>query len=350
MRALSCECGRAIFYDNTQCGHCGKLLAFDPLSGTMLTLTPTEEAYTTADGRQFALCANRQAHQICNGVVPLNADHDAQQQCFCCALNRTLPDLSHEHNLKRWRKLELAKRRMISGISDLGLAAVPGPTSGWPALHFDFLEDQRSNPEAVEQFVATGHANGLITINVIEADDVQRLTQRELSSERYRTLLGHFRHEVGHYYYFQLLSDLEEFKRIFGDPEQDYAAALDLYYENGPPDNWRDSYISAYASSHPLEDWAESFAHYLHMQDMLQSAAARSLIAADLETADLATRYAQWTELSITTNALNRSLGLEDAYPFVPTQHMFRKFDYIEQAIEQHRITAAQAWDPALPE
>lgn len=338
MKSLYCQCGQPVFYDNTRCRNCQRLLGFHPLAGTMVSLEPGPESrYHGSDGIDYALCANRRDYEACNGIVPVPGYEKPAEYCFCCGLNRTIPDLSHPRNLPRWRKLEQAKRRLVSGLSDLGLAVITPPASGWPALHFDFLEDQRSNPGAPEAFVATGHRNGLVTINVLEADEVQRASQMELSSERYRTLLGHFRHEAGHYYYYQLVTRLPEFTTLFGNPAEDYDAALRRYYEQGPPPGWQEHHVSAYASSHPLEDWAESFAHYLHMHDMMQTALARDVLQPVDISNTLRGRLADWATLSVTVNELNHSLGLGDAYPFVVNPGTCAKFEYIERTVNLYR-------------
>jgi len=338
MKSLHCQCGQTVFYDNTHCKNCERLLGFKVLSGTMVSLEPISgQRYRGSDGSHYALCNNRVEFNACNGVVPALEGIPDAGLCFCCGMNRTIPNLGQTQNLKRWRKLERAKRRLITGLSDLGLAVVPPPASGWPALHFDFLEDQRSNPGAPEAFVTTGHRNGLVTVNVMEADEVQRVSQRELSSERYRTLLGHFRHEAGHYFYYQLVTNVQEFTDLFGNPGQDYEAALQQYYSEGPPDDWQDHFISAYASSHPLEDWAESFAHYLHMHDMLQTALARGVLEMEQTPESLQGRLAEWAALAVTANELNHSLGLDDAYPFVVTQGTTAKFEFIERTVTLYR-------------
>jgi hypothetical protein len=91
-------------------------------------------------------------------------------------------------------------------------------------------------------------------------------------------LLGHFRHEVGHYFWDRLVAtdphQLEEFRVLFGDDRQDYGEALKRHYDEGAPANWQDTYISMYATMHPWEDFAETWAHYLHIVDTLETAGA----------------------------------------------------------------------------
>lgn len=334
MRALSCQCGQTLFYDNTQCQNCGRILGFDPTRGEMLSCDEQADGTLQAgDGQFYRLCANRRDYKVCNGLVAQSAAGGDTARCVCCALNRTIPTLSRPDNLLRWRRLEQAKLRLLTGLYSLGLEVGAKPANSMPGLRFDFLADKRTHPDALETFVSTGHHQGVITINVLEADEVQRVWQKETSSERYRTLLGHFRHEAGHYFYFRLVSDQSSFAALFGDPGQDYAQALQNHYNSGAKAGWEQSYISAYASSHPLEDWAECFAHYLHMQDALETAASRGIIPAADASADIGDKLLSWMTLAVSLNELNHSLGLGDAYPFVLPPTVVEKLDYIHEAV-----------------
>ena len=131
-----------------------------------------------------------------------------------------IPDLSLPENLSRWRALEAAKHRLFYTLFQLRLPVETQAES--PAgLAFQFLADVGPGAPSV----MTGHADGVITINLAEADDAERERRRQQMGELYRTLLGHFRHEIGHYYWDRLIANtphLEEFRRIFGDERQDY--------------------------------------------------------------------------------------------------------------------------------
>lgn len=334
MRRFFCNCGQEIFLENKLCLQCGCPVAYLPSENTMVSLEPRGSGWqVAASGQAVILCNNREAYNVCNAVTE-SSTHSAQ--CLACRLNRTIPDLSNPGNLARWSKLEEAKRRLLYGLLRLGLP-LEAPVNGFPrGLCFDFIEDQRSNPEAPVEFVMTGHAEGVITINVLEADDVQRAWQREQSSERYRTLLGHLRHEVGHYYFELLVRDTATFLRLFGDHTQPYDKALVRYYQHGPLAGWEKSHISAYASAHPLEDWAESFAHYLHMIDTLETASQRGAISPLGGDESIRQLLALWDEFSVTLNELNRSLGLRDAYPFVVNAVVADKLHFIHSCITQY--------------
>jgi hypothetical protein len=327
-----CQCGQTVFSENTRCINCGRVLGFDPFQGKIFSLDVGPDGRLQApDGSLWQLCANREQHQICNGLAAGTAQGTL---CASCALNRTIPVLGRPENLRRWRKLENAKRRMITGLSRLGLDVRSKINSHSAGMSFDFMEDQRSHPDVLETFVSTGHENGVITINLLEADEVQRVQARELMGERYRTLLGHFRHEAGHFFYNELTPDSAAFTRIFRDPYQDYDSALQTYYQDGPLAEWGQHYISAYACSHPLEDWAECFAHYLHMQDALATGSACGLTTVG-ESAGFGEQLQAWMGLSMSLNEVSRSLGQRDAYPFIITDDIAQKLAFVDEAIRK---------------
>ena len=220
-----------------------------------------------ARGKTYKRCANFTLPALCNWLLPA---HSPDALCTACNLNRTIPDLSVPDNGPLWFKVEAAKRQMIAQLMTLGLPIRRSEEPDDGGLAFDLLA-----PGADGAPLLTGHARGLITINILEADDAYRVKVREDMREPYRTLLGHFRHEIGHYYWDQLIAGgpwLEPFRQVFGDEQADYAQALQRNYEQGPPADWDLHFISTYASCHPWEDWAETWAHYLHMMDTLDTA------------------------------------------------------------------------------
>ena len=174
-------------------------------------------------------------------------------------------------NEERWRALEAAKRRLIYALKRLGLPLEAKREDAAKGLAFDFLADAGPG-----QPVMTGHDDGLITINIAEADSAERERRRLELGEPYRTLLGHLRHEVGHYYWDVLVRDggkIEACRAVFGDESVDYQEALDRHYQTGAPAGWEENFVSAYATMHPWEDFAETWTHYLHMVDTLDTAA-----------------------------------------------------------------------------
>lgn len=213
-------------------------------------------------------------------------------------------------------------------------------------LEFRFLGDLDGGPG-----VLTGHDRGIITINIAEADDVEREQARVSMHEPYRTLLGHFRHEIGHYYWDLLIKNsprLEPFRNLFGDEREDYNAALQTYYHQGPKRDWQLHYITAYSSSHPHEDWAETWAHYLHMTDTLETAIVCGLslqpdrpnepsMEKQSDTSIQGRSFSEmmelWLPLTYVLNNLNRGIGLPDAYPFILQPPTIDKLRFVHQTI-----------------
>lgn len=349
-RNFRCRCAQPIFFGNTRCLNCGAELGFVPAALALVPLRPAGNRRWVPDGQQseFVRCANFATAALCNWLVPAG---DGDAFCVACRLNRTIPDLSDAVNAAHWGALEAAKRRLVAQLLGLGLPvrskASEDPERG---LAFDFLRQVDD-----DEPVITGHADGVITINVDEADDAIREQNRLAMHEPYRTLLGHLRHEVGHYYWDRLIlgSDrLAPYRALFGDERADYAAALRRHYENGAPPDWSERYISAYATSHPWEDWAETWAHYLHLCDGVATALDFGLDAATLETeavpytrADLhapehphADEFLRllngWIELTTVLNELARSLGQPDFYPFVLSRAAVAKLHFVHLVVK----------------
>jgi hypothetical protein len=286
------------------------------------------------------------------------AADDPHELCQSCRLTEVIPDLSKPGNINKWHKMELAKRRLLFSLIGLGLP-IWEQVEGKPSLRFRFLEDivedEYGEELTVKSTVLTGHSNGVITLNLNEAEDSSRLRMREMMNERYRTLVGHFRHEAGHFYWDWLIRDsnsLHGFRALFGDETVDYTASLKRYYEYGPVENWRDCWISAYASSHPWEDWAESWAHYLHIIDTLDTAAEYGVAlkgnvvhrplsyAQNVPHISFTQIFEDWGRLTKVLNALNRSMGLDDAYPFVIPKPALRKLSFIHEIVQSRVITS----------
>jgi len=361
MKTFHCShCQNLVFFENIRCLNCGHSLAFLPDRRLMAALTPDvggvwQAQIPPGDARPYRLCANYDQVSVCNWVVAVDDPNDF---CRSCRLNRIIPDLSSERNRVAWFRLEVAKRRLLYTLMGLDLPIEP-KNGGNGGLAFEFLEDSMDGDA---KRVLTGHDNGLITINIAEADDVHREKQRSLQKEPYRTLLGHFRHEIGHYYWDQLIAYgplLENFRALFGDERADYQRALDRHYGEGPPAHWEDSFISAYSTMHPWEDWAESWAHYLHMVDALETAGATGLALRPKRPDEpqmqpppdpLSPHYRDfdamveaWLSLTYVLNNLSRGLGLPDSYPFVLSASAIRKLRFIHDTINAHREANARA-------
>lgn len=351
MKLFKCpHCGARLYFENAQCLACGSTILYDPAAGRFML---------ASEGFR---CLNADECD-CNWAAPEG------RFCRACELNQTIPDLSIEGNRARWARVERAKRRAIYSLLAFGLPVGPKSAPGdEQGLAFDFLAPiDEGGPGSV----LTGHDNGLITLNVAEADASEREKMRAMMGENYRTLLGHFRHELGHYVWDRLVRDdmgeLERFRSLFGDETADYDQALATHYANGAPPDWQLHHISPYAASHPWEDWAESFAHYLHITDTLEMVRSLRLPLADLETVgpDLpagdANRspvprpaapeehaaepferiLARWLVLSEASNSINRCMGLPDLYPFVVSPPAAAKLGYV------HDLLSRQATGPS---
>ena len=327
MRTFQCSCGTRVFFDNSHCLSCNSELGFLPERRCIAAIGSPEAA-------DYRKCSNYFEHGTCNWMIPAS---DPDPLCRACRLNNTIPDLSSEGNRQLWSEVEKAKRRLIYGLSRLGLPIVPKTQDPERGLSFDI----KSGPR-----VLTGHSDGLITLNLAEADSVTREKARVAMKERYRTLLGHFRHEIGHYYWERLIRDTPElpaFRALFGDERTDYAQALDQHYGAEPDPGWNTSFITPYARAHPWEDWAETFAHYLHMTDTLETAhhfgftSKLPLRQTLSNVTDFDLLMAEWTELTIALNALNRCMGLPDAYPFAITPAVREKLEFVQRVVNGTR-------------
>jgi hypothetical protein len=262
-----------------------------------------------------------------------------------------IPDLSVAENGELWGRIEVAKRRVIASLVLLHLPVVSQASpDSQRGITFDLLRPIPGGPA-----VMTGHHDGVITLNVEEADDVHREAARTAMGEPYRTLVGHVRHEVGHYYWDRLVKGdhwLPDFRELFGDERQDYGQAIQAHHNAGPPPDWRTRFVSGYASAHPWEDWAETWAHYLHMIDALDTALGFGLNA---ETSGLLfdpfqksqlyrpehsssesflTFLNRWVQLTAVVNELSRSMGEPDFYPFVLPLAAVKKLQFVHLVID----------------
>jgi len=345
MRTFTCNrCARPVFFDSISCTGCGSALAFFPDRGRMGTLEPKDRA-----------CRNAVEHSVCNWAVDPGT---AGGYCRSCRLNQTIPNLAEPGAKVAWARLETAKRRLLFSLLDLGLPVRGKAEDPVKGMAFAFLRDEAPGGKVK---VLTGHAEGLITINVAEADPPQLEKTRIELGEAYRTLLGHFRHESGHYYWELLIREspqIEAFRERFGDEREDYAAASQRHYSLGPPRDWPERHVSAYASMHPWEDFAETWAHYLHMTDTLETARSHGLgfkpqpsaasgtaspptvVLRQLQLTSFPSLIGAWLPLTLTLNELSRSMGVPDSYPFVLSSVAIEKLRFVHEEIERHRTSA----------
>jgi hypothetical protein len=358
MRLFKCQhCDQLLYFENQRCERCGHVLGYIAPEFELSALEPldgdTWQALATP-GRRWRFCENAEM-DACNWLLPVASP---DRYCQACRHNRTVPNLREPENINAWRKMEAAKHRLIYTLTRLALPLPNRADDPNEGLVFDFLADQTPHGPKV----LTGHENGLITLALTEADDAERERRRTQMHEPYRTLLGHFRHEVGHYYWDRLVRDrgmLDECRAVFGDDEADYAEALKRHYENGPPPEWRESFVSAYATTHAWEDFAETWSHYLHIIDSLETAQAFGLEVhpsltpeAGLHAADIADPYGPgdfkalvdaWLPLTFAMNSMNRSMGLADLYPFILAAPVIEKLSFIHDLVHRSRQVVHQA-------
>lgn len=343
MQRFVCDCGNRLFFENTGCLSCGREVGWCPNCAAITALVATDSAlHCGRCNTALSKCANRIEHDVCNRSIVISSDGDAPVLCDCCRYNETIPDLSVPGNLERWRELETAKRRLIYNLDGLGLPHGARADGYEPGLSFDFKgdtvsADARWRSVGTEERVFTGHDGGKITINIREADAVEREKLRLDLGEGHRTLIGHFRHEIGHYYWDLLIRGnaeaVESFRAIFGDHEAiPYGAALEQYYADGPPADWREHYISAYATMHPWEDWAETFAFYLDVVDVMESVSLSALLTVPVPN-DVEGLVATYVRLGILLNELNRAMGLIDFLPEVVQPAVLVKVRYVHDVI-----------------
>jgi hypothetical protein len=355
MKLFKCQhCGQVLLFENRKCERCGRVLGYLPTQGVLSALEPVSGDQWQALARPEAtwrFCDNA-VWNACNWLV---GSDSLERFCAACRHNRTVPDLSNEENVRRWRKIEVANHRLFYTLLRLRLPTLSRADDEARGLVFDFLADAPTD----QGKVLTGHDDGLITVALQEADDAERETRRTAMHEPYRTLLGHFRHEVGHYYWDRLVADgnqLDECRATFGDEREDYDAALKRHYDEGPPADWQAHFVSAYATTHPWEDFAETWAHYLHIVDGLETAGSFGLevhpsITADQELhthADLDPYMSgsiellvdAWLPLTYALNAMSRSMGLNDLYPFVLSPDAIRKLAFVHDLVHMKRPSA----------
>lgn len=344
MRLFRCQaCGQVLQFEDVRCGRCGHSLGYLPGPATLSALEPDGRAWRALampEGR-FRYCANAE-HDACNWLLPARSQDSL---CVACRHNRTVPDLSVPENLPPWRRWEVAKRRLAYTLQRLKLPMPDRRQEPARGLAYDVLADPPGGPQ-----VTTGHDEGVITLALAEADDAERERRRSGMGEPHRTLLGHVRHASGHFYWNLLVRGgerLEAFRAAFGDERQDHGAALAAYHAKDASPNWRDAFVSPYATAHPREDFAESWAHWLHIVDTLEMAASlgfsvkpeadhdgllRAEIAFDpYAVPEVETLLGAWMPLTHAVNSLNRCTGAPDLYPFMPPPPAIAKLGFIHR-------------------
>jgi hypothetical protein len=355
MKLFECQnCGQLRYFENTGCERCGHVLGYLPGLSVLSALAPAggSDWRPLADPERLSRFCGNAAHGACNWPLPAES---ADAWCAACALNRTIPNLGIPEQRQRWQRLEAAKHRLVYSLLRLQLPLANRAQDPEHGLAFDFLAGGSFEQPAI----VTGHAFGVITIDIAEADDAERERHRQTMAEPFRTILGHLRHEVGHYYWDRLVRDglwLEAFRELFGDERQGYQACLSNHYAGGPPADWQQHYVSSYASAHPWEDFAETWAHYLHIVDALETAHAFGVsvrpragrdpaLSVDIDfdpcqQHDFDALIRAWLPLTYAVNTLNHSVGQPDLYPFVLAPQVMGKLRFVHGLVHSVAIGA----------
>ncbi|MET0296998.1 MAG: putative zinc-binding metallopeptidase [Microbacterium sp.] len=346
------HCRHFVYLDALVCGNCESELGFHILTRQFHGI---RNGRVVIDGSTWYTCSNRD--WSCNWLVWENAPAG---RCFSCRLTRRRPASDDTVALEKLAGTEEAKRRLILQLGDLGLPIVPWDVKPG-GLGFDLISSLSDGKS-----VLIGHANGIITIDLAESLDDRREALRVRLGEPYRTILGHLRHEVGHYFQNVLLTDDAAWARcrdLFGDERASYQDALKRHYAMGAPENWHESFISEYATMHPWEDFAESFAHYLHITGTLQTAAAIGIhldaTVTSLRDTDVVPRESyedqpvqrlldDWDWMSQAFNRINRSMGFRDLYPFDLVGPVRRKLAFIHDIVTKAPLTVDEQYALAL--
>ena len=343
MRSFSCTCGNLLFFDNSICMCCKREVGWCPECKIITDVITGDDGTFVCPRCDDTLvkCDNYASSNVCNRFVIRRQGEGTQGQtsagilCDCCRFNRVIPDLKIEGNREKWYRLEAAKRRTLYDLDLLGLPYGNAQDNISPALAFEFkgdpIPDKTYRGMGGGQKVFTGHDNGVITINIQEADDVEREKLRVNMHEAHRSLLGHFRHEFGHYVWDVVIKGKSEpsFIARFGDHNNpSYDLALKAYYKNGPKPDWLLTYVSAYATMHPWEDFAETFSVYLDMVSSLDTASCQKLIP-NVDLKDLDAMVDAYKKLGIALNEMNRTMGLLDFLPEVFAKPIREKLRFI---------------------
>lgn len=356
MRTFKCTCGSTVFFENARCVSCGNDLGWCPVCHCITALLPADDGHVLCgnDSCQAKLtrCHNYAVENVCNRCCVASDDPSVPAVCCdYCRLNDTIPDLTVSGNRDMWSRLEAAKRRLLYTLDLLQLPYGRSEDGVDPPLSFDFKADVAQRRKwwwamGKEEQVYTGHANGKITINVREADSVEREKARVMFQEAHRTIIGHFRHEIAHYYWEMLVPGYFEadFKATFGDHETPaYADAQQKYYQDGPLADWQPRFISAYATMHPWEDFAETFATYLDMVSVLDTAMHMGVSdGCDITQANLPAMVEQYALLGVVLNEMNRAMGLIDLVPEVFAASIVTKLQFVHDLVRAAGSTQSQ--------
>lgn len=339
MRIFRCDrCGSALAFAALTCPLCGIDVGYVPDQLAMRSLeaiTPAAQYHVAGDDRPHWRCLN--AAWGCNWMLPVGSG----PWCRSCATTRGRPDEGRPASIDAWMAAEAAKRRVIHQLDELALTFEIRSPATPDGLAFDFVHVPSAGG-------ITGHLDGVVTLDLAEVDEHHRGLLRRDLDETYRTVIGHLRHEIGHYFWGRLVGqsdDLEQFRVLFGNERSDYAEAIERHYAPGERAWDTTRFVTAYASVHPSEDWAETFAHYLHILDATGTALAHEVAppaardaAAErvLQAMEFSEILDIWRPINAAIGAIAESLGTPDPYPFDPTGVVVDKLAFVHRQITSH--------------
>ncbi|TNU74701.1 hypothetical protein FH969_07670 [Miniimonas arenae] len=345
------QCSGLLYSDSLACRSCGTEIGVHPPSQRFLSVQPDG---VERDGTRWFACGNRD--QRCNWLVDVAS---GDERCTACRMTRRIPEPDDTLAIAKLAKVAKDKRRLLLHLASLGLPITPWYEQPG-GLGFDLLSSRSGNGP-----VRIGHAGGIITIDLAESLDDHRERLRVSLGEPYRTMLGHFRHESGHYYQRVLVETTDwigECRELFGDERASYADAISRHYSEGAPQGWIQGYISEYATMHPWEDFAETWAHYLHITDTLGvlAEAGVELLAdrhPDLLPRDITPRTSyhgretremlqDWYWCSKLLNRANQAMGKGDLYPFGIVAAVARKLDFVHRVVQDASAGSAPESGP----
>lgn len=335
MRTYPCLCGQTLFFENRFCGSCGRTAGWCDACHRLTVPTDAGQCSYEDCRANLSPCGDRIAYDVCNGFLA-NEQAPDSSLCSSCQLTTDIPDATNPTAVAAWARLEAAKRRLLDELRTIGYSAER--LSAEPPLRFRFLAD------TPREHVVTGHADGVITVNLAETDPVKREVARQRFREPQRTIIGHMRHEFGHFFWMREVEQapaLGAFCEVFGDFERPpYAEALDQYHENGPPKDWQTRYISRYAAAHPWEDFAETFGFYLDMRAVLDTLAWQipHLVPSTMQS--LAAVLSAYQRAGVLLNEVNRTMGLSDLVPEVVSPPVVAKLDFVHGLVQQAAAAA----------
>jgi hypothetical protein len=344
VRVFICStCQHELDFESMSCPNCDSSVGYVSDRRDVVVIVADGPARYSVDGDSAAQWRCLNASWGCNWMLPADG---GDVWCLSCRLTRGRPDEADPAAVVAWSAAEAAKRRLVFQLGELGLPIEPRSPTTPRGLAFDLVHVPGAS-------AVTGHDRGIITLDLSEADERHRDELRRNLGESFRTLIGHLRHEVGHYYFAHLVGQHDrilEFRALFGDERIDYSSALDEHYRRARTgDDKADlsRFVTAYAAAHPLEDWAETFAHYLHTLDGLQTADSHGLAARSREDGgrvksassspvSFSSILERWLPVAEMINAIADGLGSSRPYPFTLSPVVVTKLEFVHACVTAH--------------